>query len=126
MATSRFLPLMRITATLWTAALVIQAVTAGLLLSTPGGRDIHNAGALLVYLAGLAQLISAILVWRTGGGNARFLITSAVGFSLAIAQGVIGWMGTAAVHVPLGALILAGGTVMLAQTWASSSSAATQ
>ncbi|QYN38805.1 hypothetical protein K1T35_17315 [Pseudonocardia sp. DSM 110487] len=117
---------MRITATLWTAALVIQAVTAGLLLSTPGGRDIHNAGALLVYLAGLAQLISAILVWRTGGGNARFLITSAVGFSLAIAQGVIGWMGTAAVHVPLGALILAGGTVMLAQTWASSSSAATQ
>jgi hypothetical protein len=125
-ATSRFLPLMRITATLWTAALVIQAITAGLLLSTPGGRDIHNAGALLVYLAGLAQLISAILVWRTGGGNPRFLITSAVGFALAIAQGMIGWMGVAAAHVPLGALILAGGAVTLAQTWARSSSVATQ
>jgi len=117
---------MRITATLWTAALIIQAVTAGLLLSTPGGRDIHNAGALLVYLAGLAQLISAILLWRTGGGNPRFLITSAVGFALAIIQGMIGWMGIAAVHVPLGALILAGGAATLAQTWTGSSSAATR
>jgi hypothetical protein len=39
---------------------------------------------------------------------------------------MIGWMGVAAAHVPLGALILAGGAVTLAQTWARSSSVATQ
>jgi hypothetical protein len=115
---------LRITATMWAAALVIQAITAGLLLSTPGGRDIHNAGALLVYLAGLAQLISAILVWRPGGGPPRFLVTSTLGLVLAIVQGVLGQTGTTAIHVPLGTLMLAAAAVLLTQVWSRSPSAA--
>ena len=101
----------------WAVALAVQAITAGLLLSTPGGRAIHTAGALLVYLTGLALLISAILVRRTGGGPPRLLATSALGLVLAIVQGVLGRTGTAAVHVPLGALMLAAGAVLLTQVW---------
>jgi hypothetical protein len=108
---------LRTTASLWAAALVVQAITAGLLLAAPGGRDIHSAGTLLVHLAGLALLISAILVRRTGGGPPRLLATSALGLVLAIVQGVLGRTGTAAVHVPLGALMLAAGAVLLTQVW---------
>jgi hypothetical protein len=109
--TSKLLATMRITATLWAAALAVQAVTAGLLLSIPGGGGIHNAGALLVYLAGVAQLVGAVLV-RRRGGSARLVVTGVVALLLALLQGAL-------VHVPLGALLLAAAAVQLAQVWAS-------
>jgi hypothetical protein len=115
--TSKLLATMRITATLWAAALAVQAVTAGLLLSIPGGGGIHNAGALLVYLAGVAQLVGAV-VMRRRGGSARLVVTGVVALLLALLQGALGWWGVSAVHVPLGALLLAAAAVQLAQVWA--------
>jgi len=108
---------MRVTVTLLAVALLIQAVTAGLLLSAPGGRTAHSVTAAFVMLTGVAQLIVAILVWRPGRGSPRFAVTSALLLVLALAEALVGVAGLTALHVPLGAMLLAGSAVLASQIW---------
>ncbi|MHA6623417.1 hypothetical protein [Pseudonocardia sp. DLS-67] len=108
---------MRVTATLLAVVLLAQAVTAGLLLSVPGGRAVHAATVALVMITGLAQLVAAILVWRPGAGSPRFAIGSALLLVLLIAEVMVGEAGVTVLHVPLGAALLAASAVLVAQVW---------
>lgn len=113
----RFAATMRVTVTLLAIALLTQAVTAGLLLSTPGGRMAHSATAAFVVLAGVVQLVAAILVWRPGGGSPRFALISVFLLVTVLVEGLAGAARLTALHVPLGALLLAGGAVLASRTW---------
>lgn len=113
----RFFVTMRVTATVLVVVLLTQAATAGLMLSIPGGRAVHAGGAMLVMLAGVAQLVTAILVWLPGGGTPRFALTSGLLLVLLLAQLVAGQAGATVLHVPLGAALLAGSAVLAWETW---------
>lgn len=104
----------RIATTLTALTVLAQAITAGMLLSFPDGRLIHARMALTVLVATLATLITAILVWRPGGGSASHIAPTAVLFVLAVTQVGLGMAGVALVHVPLGVLLW-GGVFMLAR-----------
>ncbi|MEV7013696.1 hypothetical protein [Streptosporangium sp. NPDC051022] len=119
MPTPRFFPVLRVTIALQTAALLAQAITAGLLLSTPGGRALHGISAGAVLLTGLLHLVAAILVWRPGGGSPRAVLPAALILVLALAQMALGAMHMKAVHVPIGVLMFGGSLMQLGQIWAS-------
>jgi hypothetical protein len=88
-------------------ALLVQAVTAGLLLSVPGGRTAHSVSTFLVLAAEVALLIVAIVARRRGHPSRRLVVGAAVLLTLTIAQAGAGFAGLTALHVPLGALLLA-------------------
>ncbi|WP_063780701.1 hypothetical protein [Nonomuraea sp. SBT364] len=107
----RFLPVLRAVVVLHVLAMLAQSVTAGLLLSSPGGRQMHVLSGVVLLVVGLAHLVAAILVWRPGGGPAAF-VGPAVG--LLVFSGVaaaLGGMGLKVLHLPLGVLLF-GGTIM--------------
>ncbi|MFF3443391.1 hypothetical protein [Streptosporangium sp. NPDC002721] len=67
---------LRVAIILQTLALFAAPVTAGLLLSSPGGRTLHSVSAYGVFTVAVAHLIIAILVWRPGGGSPRPILYS--------------------------------------------------
>ncbi|MFG1704436.1 hypothetical protein ACFLIM_14695 [Nonomuraea sp. M3C6] len=73
-AAGRFFPVLRVAVAAQAVAIMAQAVTAGLLLSTSGGRSAHALTAVIVTVTALGQLMAAILVWRPGGGPGRFFV----------------------------------------------------
>ncbi|GAA3108149.1 hypothetical protein [Streptosporangium carneum] len=115
MSTSRFLPALRVMLALQTVALLLQAITAGLLLSTPGGRGLHNASAGVVLVTALLYLVVAILVWRPGGGSPRAVAPAVAMVVLVLAQAMLGALHMKALHVPLGVLMFGGSLVQLVQ-----------
>jgi hypothetical protein len=98
---------LRVALVLPPTALLIQAVTAGLLLSVPGGRTAHSVSTFLVLAAEVALLIVAIVARRRGHPSRRLVVGAAVLLTLTIAQAGAGFAGLTALHVPLGALLLA-------------------
>ncbi|MEU7863773.1 hypothetical protein [Nonomuraea sp. NPDC049141] len=109
--TPKFFPLLRVMAIVQAAAFLTQAITAGQLLSSPGGRALHAATAIAALAAGVLNLIAAILVWRPGGGSARFVGSAAFTLAITVAQAALGMAHVKALHVPLGVLLF-GGSVM--------------
>ncbi|HUR01913.1 MAG TPA: hypothetical protein VM347_05195, partial [Nonomuraea sp.] len=109
--TSKFFPLLRVMAIVQAAAFLVQAVTAGQLLSSPGGRALHAATAVAALAVGVLNLIAAILVWRPGGGSARFVGTAAFTLAITVVQAALGIAHVKALHVPLGVLLF-GSSVM--------------
>ncbi|WP_245655964.1 hypothetical protein [Microtetraspora fusca] len=96
---------LRVAITVQTVGVFIQAITAGLLLSSPGGGALHSAGAYGVFIVALLHVVVAILVWRPGGGSPRPILY-AVGFLAATsAQVALGIAHVKTVHVPLGVLM---------------------
>ncbi|MGW4802196.1 hypothetical protein ACWEPC_58260 [Nonomuraea sp. NPDC004297] len=83
-------------------ALLVQAVTAGLLLSSPGGRALHAASAMALLVVGLVHLVAAILVWRPGGGPASFIAPAAMLLLFTVVAAILGEMHVKVVHLPLG------------------------
>ncbi|SDJ97685.1 hypothetical protein [Nonomuraea jiangxiensis] len=94
-------------------ALLAQAVTAGLLLSSPGGRPLHLASAIAVTVLGLLHLVLAILVWRPGGGPAKFVPLAASMLVFTVVAAALGMAHVKAVHVPLGVMLFGGGVMQL-------------
>ena len=94
-------------------ALVVQAVTAGLLLSVPGGRTAHSVSTSLVLAAEVALLIVAIVARRRGHPGRRLVVGAAALLALTVAQAGAGFAGLTALHVPLGALLLSMSVVQL-------------
>ncbi|SNT00278.1 hypothetical protein SAMN05216276_102194 [Streptosporangium subroseum] len=119
MTTPRFFPALRVTIALQTAALLIQAITAGLLLSTPDGRMLHGASALAVAVTSLLHLGAAILVWRPGGGSARAILPAAMLLVFTLVQMVLGMAHMKALHVPIGVLMFGASVMQLVQIWSS-------
>ncbi|RJL23044.1 hypothetical protein [Bailinhaonella thermotolerans] len=102
-AAGRRLPgLLRLAITLQTVAVFAQAITAGLLLTSPAGGAAHSAGSYTLFSVTLAHLVIAVLAWRPGGGPVRPVLHAAGFFGLTLAQVALGLAHVKSVHVPLG------------------------
>ncbi|MGW0808567.1 hypothetical protein [Nonomuraea sp. NPDC002799] len=109
---------LRIAIILQTVALFAAPVTAGLLLSSPGGRTWHSVAAYGVFTVALVHLATAILTWRPGGGSPR-PIWYATGFlALTLAQIALGIAGAKTLHVPLGVLMFGLSLLQLGRVFA--------
>ncbi len=97
--------LLRAALALQTTAVLFQAVTAGLLLSTSSGELLHGVGARVMYGASMLYVLAAVLAWRPGGGSPRPILYATGFLVLASAQVVLGIAHVPSVHVPLGVLI---------------------
>ncbi|MBE1588722.1 hypothetical protein ACFPOI_54990 [Nonomuraea angiospora] len=104
---------MRIAITVQTVAVFVQAITAGLLLSLPGGGALHSAGAYATFIVTLLHLVVAILVWRPGGGSPRPILYAAGFFVVTSAQIALGIAHVKTLHVPLGVLMFGMSVVQL-------------
>ncbi|MFE7561990.1 hypothetical protein [Kitasatospora sp. NPDC057500] len=90
---------------LQTLAILFQASTAGLLLSTTYGETLHGVGARVMYGASMLYLLAAVLAWRPGGGPARPVLYATGFLVLASVQVVLGVAHAPAPHVPLGVVM---------------------
>ncbi|GAA4569004.1 hypothetical protein [Planotetraspora kaengkrachanensis] len=109
---------LRVAITVQALALFVQAITAGLLLSSPGGHTLHSIGAYTVFFVTLFHLLVAILVWRPGGGSPRPILYAVVFFGLTLAQIALGIAHVKTLHVPLGVLMFGMSVLQLNQVWA--------
>ncbi|MEV7186323.1 hypothetical protein [Kitasatospora sp. NPDC093102] len=96
---------LRVSVALQTATVFLQAVSAGLLLSTSYGEALHSVGARVMYGASMLYVLAAVLAWRPGGGSPRPVLYASGFLVLASAQVVLGIAHVPAVHVPLGVLV---------------------
>ncbi|WP_214324576.1 hypothetical protein [Nonomuraea sediminis] len=87
-----------------TLAVLVQAVSAGMLLSG-GGSGLHGTGALAVHVLGLIQLVTAVLLWRPGRGPGWPALAALVVLLAGFVQSALGGSGVVLVHVPLGMAI---------------------
>jgi hypothetical protein len=87
------------------AAVLVQGITAGLLLSAPVGGVLHSAGGYALFAVTLLHLVVALLLWRPGGGPPGPLLRAAGFMGLVLAQVFLGIGGVTALHVPLGVLL---------------------
>ncbi|GLV96103.1 MULTISPECIES: hypothetical protein [Streptomyces] len=92
---------------LQTLALLFQAVTAGLLLSTSYGELLHGVGARVMYGASMLYVLAAVLAWRPGGGSPRPVLHASGFLALASLQVVLGIARMPGLHVPLGVVMFA-------------------
>ncbi|MGI5285387.1 hypothetical protein ACQEVF_18915 [Nonomuraea polychroma] len=119
-ASSWTMQALRAAVVLHVVALLFQAVTAGMLLSSPGGRALHMTSGIALVVIGLLHLVMAILVWRPGGGPARFILTAALLLVFTIVAAILGIAHVKTVHLPLGVLLFGGGVMQLSRVLARS------
>ncbi|NUW31770.1 hypothetical protein HTZ77_10065 [Nonomuraea sp. SMC257] len=105
---------LRVAIAVQTLAVLVQAVTAGLLLSSPGGRTLHATTALVVVVAVLVHLVAAIVTRR------RAAILPAVAMLvMTLAQVALGVAHVKVLHVPVGVLMFGASLMRLGQVWPS-------
>jgi hypothetical protein len=93
---------LQIAIALQTLTIFLQAVSAGLLLTSSYGEMLHSAGARVMYGASMLYVLAAVLAWKPGGGSPR-PIRHASGFLvLASVQVLLGIAHIPSVHLPLG------------------------
>ncbi|MGW0866361.1 hypothetical protein [Streptomyces sp. NPDC002611] len=110
--TSSFL---RIAIALQTLTIFLQAVSAGLLLTSSYGAMLHDVGSRVMYGASMLYLLAAVLAWKPGGGSPR-PVWHATGFLvLASVQVVVGIAHVPSVHLPLGVLMFGLSVLALAR-----------
>ncbi|MGR4880315.1 hypothetical protein ACIPUC_12870 [Streptomyces sp. LARHCF249] len=100
---------------LQTLALLFQAGTAGMLLSSSLGATLHDVGSRVMYGASMLYVVAAILAWRPGGGPPRPILYSSGFLVLASVQVVLGIAHIPSLHVPLGVLMFALSVLALGQ-----------
>ncbi|MFH8803022.1 hypothetical protein ACH4F6_26040 [Streptomyces sp. NPDC017936] len=100
---------------LQTLTIFLQAVSAGLLLTSSYGETLHSAGARVMYGASMLYVLAAVLAWKPGGGSPR-PVRHASGFlALASVQVVLGIAHVPSVHLPLGVLMFGLSVLALAR-----------
>ncbi|MET8863049.1 hypothetical protein ABZW11_08845 [Nonomuraea sp. NPDC004580] len=99
-----------------TLAVLLQAVTAGQLMSG-GAAGLHGMGASAVHLLGLVQLVAAVLLWRPGRGAGWPAVVSAGVLLLGFVQSMLGGSGAVAAHVPLGMALFGLSVWLLVRAW---------
>ncbi|MEV4947322.1 hypothetical protein [Streptomyces sp. NPDC053755] len=88
-----------------TLTIFLQAISAGLLLSSPYGETLHSIGARVMYAASMLYVVAAVLAWKPGGGSPR-PVGHATGFLvLASIQVVTGIAHMSSLHLPLGVMM---------------------
>ena len=105
----------RVAVALQTLAIFFQAVTAGVLLTSPHGEALHSAGARVMYGASMLYVLAAVLAWKPGGGSPRPVGYAAGFLVLASVQVVLGIKHVPSVHVPLGVLMFGLSVLVLGQ-----------
>lgn len=96
---------LRIALALQTLTIFLQAVSAGLLLTSSYGGTLHSVGARVRYAASMLYVLAAVPAWKPGGGSAR-PVRHASGFLvLASVQVVLGIAYVPSAHLPLGVLM---------------------
>lgn len=95
-----------------------QAVLAGHFLSgNTVALGVHEVNASVVPTVALAQLVSAVLVWRPGRGPVWPVPVAAALFGALIMQVGSGYAGQLGLHVPLGVVIFGLTMLLLVGTW---------
>ncbi|TDD14455.1 hypothetical protein [Nonomuraea diastatica] len=110
---SGYLRTLRAVVVVHVVALLFQAVTAGMLLSSPGGRALHETSGTVLAAIGLVHLVAAILVWRPGGGPSGFIVPAALLLAFTVVAAVLGMMHVKTVHLPVGVLLFGAGVLQL-------------
>ncbi|WP_329198979.1 MULTISPECIES: hypothetical protein [unclassified Streptomyces] len=106
---------LRIAIALQTLTIFLQAVSAGLLLTSSYGETLHGVGARVMYGASMLYVLAAVLAWKPGGGPSR-PVRHASGFLvLASVQVVLGVAHVPSVHLPLGVLMFGLSVLALAR-----------
>ncbi|WP_031185013.1 hypothetical protein [Streptomyces sp. NRRL F-5635] len=106
---------LRIAMALQTLTILLQAVSAGLLLTASYGETLHSAGARVMYGASMLYVLAAVLAWKPGGGSVT-PVWQACGFlALASVQVVLGIAHVPSVHLPLGVLMFGLSLLVLAR-----------
>ncbi|KUL58468.1 hypothetical protein [Streptomyces sp. NRRL S-1521] len=90
---------------LQTLTIFLQAVSAGLLLTSAYGETLHSAGARVMYGAAMLYVLAAVLAWKPGGGSLRPVWHASGFLALASAQVLLGIARVPSLHVPLGVLM---------------------
>ncbi|MGQ7752392.1 hypothetical protein ACUN29_28555 [Streptomyces sp. WC2508] len=111
---ARFL---RVAVALQTLTILLQAVSAGVLLSSSHGELLHGVGARVMYGASMLYVLAAVLAWRPGGGSPRPIAYASGFLVLASAQVVLGIAHVPSVHVPLGVLMFGLSVLVLARQY---------
>ncbi|MDX8030912.1 hypothetical protein SK803_11850 [Lentzea sp. BCCO 10_0856] len=107
------LKLLHTTVVLQTAAVFLQSVTAGLMMTLPYGHVLHSAGSYTLWVVTVVHLVVAVLAWRPGGGSPQPIWYAAGFLALITAQVYIGVFHLTALHVPLAAALLVASVVYL-------------
>ncbi|MFD8703374.1 hypothetical protein ACFV1W_12205 [Kitasatospora sp. NPDC059648] len=111
----RSFPLLRMAIALQTLTVFLQAVSAGLLLTSSYGETLHSAGARVMYGASMLHVLAAVLAWKPGGGPLRPVWQASGFLVLASVQVVLGIAHVPAVHLPLGVLMFGLSVLALAR-----------
>jgi heme A synthase len=114
--TPRTFTFLKVAIALQTLTLFLQAVTAGMLLTSSRGYLMHDVGSRVMYGASMLYVLAAILAWRPGGGSPRPILYSTGFLALASVQVVLGIAHMSSLHVPLGVLMFALSTLALGRT----------
>ncbi|MFC0028468.1 hypothetical protein ACFFMM_02895 [Micromonospora chaiyaphumensis] len=100
---------------LQTLTIFVQAVSAGLLLTSSYGETLHSVGARVMYAASMLYVLAAVLAWKPGGGSLRPVWHASAFLVLASVQVVLGIAHVPAVHLPLGVLMFGLSVLALAR-----------
>lgn len=111
---------LQIAIALQTLTIFLQAVTAGLLLTSSYGETLHSVGARVMYGASMLYVLAAVLAWRPGGGSPRPVLHASGFLALASLQVVLGIAHVPSLHVPLGILMFGLSVLALARQTAGS------
>ncbi|WP_431994419.1 hypothetical protein [Streptomyces griseoflavus] len=96
---------LRTTIALQTLTIFLQAVSAGLLMTSAYGETLHSVGARVMYGSTMLYVLAAVLTWKPGGGSPRPVWHASGFLVLASAQVVLGIAHVPSVHLPLGVLM---------------------
>jgi hypothetical protein len=106
---------LRIAIALQTLTIFLQAVSAGLLMTSSYGETLHSVGARVMYGATMLYLLAAVLAWKPGGSSPRPVLHASGFLVLASAQVVVGIAYVPSVHLPLGVLMFGLSVLALAR-----------
>ncbi|MGW2746545.1 hypothetical protein [Streptomyces sp. NPDC001450] len=106
---------LQIAIALQTLTIFLQAVSAGLLLTSSYGETLHSAGARVMYGASMLYVLAAVLAWKPGGGSPRPVWHASGFLVLASVQVVLGIAHVPSVHLPLGVLMFGLSVLALAR-----------
>ncbi|MEU9497293.1 hypothetical protein [Streptomyces sp. NPDC048196] len=113
--TQRSFSFLQIAIALQTLTIFVQAVSAGLLLTSSYGETLHGVGARVMYGATMLYVLAAVLAWKPGGGSARPVWHASGFLVLASVQVVLGIAHVPSVHLPLGVLMFGLSVLALAR-----------
>lgn len=106
---------LQIAIALQTLTIFLQAVSAGLLLTSSYGQTLHSVGARVMYGASMLYVLAAVLAWKPGGGSPRPVWHASGFLVLASVQVVLGIAHVPSVHLPLGVLMFGLSVLALAR-----------